>query len=96
MKLPVGPVSRKDNGTYRCMAYGPQGEVSRDVHLLVLGTYLYYCRYCNVTFKWVVSSFILGLSHVLVLSQRLVILNKVVCDSFLSLQEAAVIVLYEC
>jgi len=36
LKLSVGPVTRKDNGTYRCMAYGPQGEVSRDVHLLVL------------------------------------------------------------
>lgn len=79
--LSVGPVSRKDNGTYRCTAHGPQGEVSKDVHLLVLGTYLYYCSYLNVTFEWVVSSFMFGLFHVLVLSQRLVFLNKYVCDS---------------
>ncbi|XP_069693184.1 tyrosine-protein phosphatase 69D isoform X2 [Periplaneta americana] len=36
LKLPFGPVSRKDNGTYRCMAYGSQGEVSEEVHLFVL------------------------------------------------------------
>ncbi|PNF23076.1 Tyrosine-protein phosphatase 69D [Cryptotermes secundus] len=35
-KLRLGPVSRKDNGTYRCIAFGSQGEVSKDVHLLVL------------------------------------------------------------
>ena len=36
-KLSVGPVSRKDNGTYHCIAYGPQGEVSKAVPLFVLG-----------------------------------------------------------
>ena len=38
-KLSLGPVSRKDNGTYRCIAYGPQGEVSKAVPLFVLGEF---------------------------------------------------------
>ncbi|KAJ9581020.1 hypothetical protein L9F63_023807 [Diploptera punctata] len=37
-KLSLGPVTRKDNGTYHCIAYGPQGEVSKAVPLFVLDT----------------------------------------------------------
>lgn len=95
LKLSLGTVTHKDNGTYRCMAYGPQGEVSRDVHLLVLGTYFYYCMYFNVTVEWVVSSFMFGRCQVLVLVRdylfwtKLFVIPSVApgscCDSTVSL-----------
>lgn len=57
LKLPLGPVSRKDNGTYRCIAFGTQGEVSKDVHLLVLGTAFYYCTHsCFILWRFHVQS----------------------------------------